>query len=240
MCKTREKCCCGLPTAPCSHGACKAAAAPRQLPNMTLLRKNFLTEWATSSRERPSEDLGPAHTASENRAVMHHSSTTTSSSSCPELLHHLVPSGSWAAAGPPWRAYASAPARGACCTPAGWWARSGAGAGSAHSASSGWYWDGGTPAPAWTRADAAAWHAPGPSVSAFCLTPNRRTEGIIRHFVLTWISITDVTFHSVHKDISLFPRHLRTEHRVSFSVLSEADSTTGNFSFLISLFFFLF
>lgn len=134
-----------------------------------------------------------------------------------ELLHHLVPSSSWAAVGPPWRACAAAPAPGACCIPAGWWARSGAGAGSARSASSGWCWDGGTPAPAWTRAGAAAWHAPGPSVSAFCLAPNRRTEGIIRFFVLTWISVHKVTFHFVRKGISLFPRHLRTDHRVSWS-----------------------
>lgn len=76
-------------------------------------------------------------------------------------------------------------------------------------------------------------------MSAFCLTPNRRTEGIITFFVLTWISVHNVTFHFVHKGISPFPRHLRTEHR--FYILSEADSSaTSNFSFLISLFFFLF
>lgn len=157
----------------------------------------------------------------------------------PEFLHPLVPSGSWAAAGPPWRACAAAPAPGACCTPAGWWARSGAASGSARSASSGWCWDGGTPAPAWTRADAAAWHAPGPSVSAFCLAPSRRTEGIIRFFVLTWISVDKVTFHFVCKGISL--SKASEDRPQSFLVLSAADSNaTGNFSFLISLFFFLF
>lgn len=142
------------------------------------------------------------------------STTTTSSSPSvplrPALPHHAVPSGSWAAAAPPWRAYASAPAPGACCTPAGWWARSGAGAGSAHSASSGWCWDGGTPAPAWTRADAAAWRAPGPSGSAFCLTPKGQQRGLPDCF----LGFTFIMWHDfAHKGISPFLRHLRTEHR---------------------------
>lgn len=157
-----------------------------------------------------------------------------SRSSHPAALHRAVPSGSWAAAGPPWRAYASAPAPGACCTPAGWWARSGAGVGSAHSASSGWCWDGGTPAPAWTRADAAAWRAPGPSGSAFCLTPNRTGKGIISFLENANLKVQD--------DISLcsqghFFQAIWGQSRVSTPYQKNA---TGNFSFLISLFSFLF
>lgn len=227
--KMRIHCCYGLPTIHCNpdhhcYGSyiwclqgCSCTLAVTQLEKYdTFLKRHSLQNETPLQINKLQNTLDLRTLQMRTELHVPHFSTTTSSS-CPELLHYLVPSGSWAAAGPPWRAYASAPAPGACCIPAGWWARSGAGVGSAHSASSGWYWDGGTPAPAWTRADAAAWRAPGPSVSAFCLIPNRRTERIIRFFVLTWISAHNVTFHFVHKGISLFPRHLRTECRVSMS-----------------------
>lgn len=84
----------------------------------------------------------------------------------------MLPSDSWAAAGPPWRACVEALSLCVCCTQSGWWAQSGAVSEWARPVSFGWCSGAWTPAPAWTHGVEVAWHAPGPSVFDACLTPS--------------------------------------------------------------------
>lgn len=91
----------------------------------------------------------------------------------------VLPSGSWAAGGLPWRACVEALSPGVCCTQSGWWAQSGAVSEWAPPVSSGWCSGAWTPALAWTHGVEVAWHVPGPSVSAACLTPSKHKQKTI-------------------------------------------------------------